>query len=125
MSVDQLIAASAELDERTRGLSGQLALVTARANSESGVEITVNLDGMIVAIDLTTDALRLGPDRLAAEIFRLTRQAAGAALAAGIIILEPVAGADLMSLLTPDEAEPAIGHADEDFSVIETWALPN
>ena len=124
MSVDDLIAASADLEG---GLFDQLAAVTARASSESGVEVTVTLDGMIIALDLAAEALRLGPDALAAEISRLTHQASAAALTLGIDILEPVAGPELLSLLDFDLPEPPAPRAttDDDFSQIETWALPH
>jgi hypothetical protein len=119
-SVDELIAASAELDDRADGLLDRLASVTARA-SENGVSVVVNLDGMLVGLELTDAAIRLGAERLAAEIYRLTQQAAGIALAQGITILEPVAGDDLLALIVP--AEPVPMALDDDFSEIETWAL--
>jgi hypothetical protein len=120
MSVDELIAASAELDDRADGLLDRLASVTARL-SENGVSVVVNLDGMLVGLELTDAAIRLGAERLATEIYRLTQQAAGIALAEGITILEPVAGDDLLALIVP--AEPVPATLDEDFSAIETWAL--
>ena len=120
MSVDELIAASAELDDRADGLLDRLASVTARL-SENGVSVVVNLDGMLVGLELTDAAIRLVAERLAAEIYRLTQQAAGIALAEGITILEPVAGDDLLSLIVPAEPVPVV--LDEDFSEIESWAL--
>jgi hypothetical protein len=120
MSVDELIAASAELDDRADGLLDRLASVTARS-SENGVSVVVNLDGMLVGLELTDAAIRLGAERLATELYRLTQQAAGMALAEGITILEPVAGDDLLSLIVPVEPVPAM--LDEDFAEVETWAL--
>ena len=92
-TVDELIEAAAELDERTTGLFDRLARITTRACGEDGVEVTVNLDGKLIGLELTDEALHLGAGRLAEEIYRLTQRAAGAALAVGMDILEPVAGA--------------------------------
>jgi hypothetical protein len=122
MTVDELIAASADLHDRAHGLFDRLAAVNASARDECGIEVTVNLDGMIIALDLTAAALRLGPDRLAAELTRLTHQAAGTALARGLDILEPVAGDALLGLLVPDEAPSPLA-AGDDFAAIESWAV--
>ncbi|HEU5473979.1 MAG TPA: hypothetical protein VFV67_25315 [Actinophytocola sp.] len=128
MSTDELIAASAELAERAHGVSDRLAGITGRA-AANGIEVTVNLDGMIIAVELSEEALRLPPDRLAAELTRLTHEAAAAALAEGVATLEPVAGEPLLALLTAQEPAPPpesapTPPADEDFSAIESWALP-
>jgi hypothetical protein len=96
-----------------------LSRITARASGDLGVEVTVNLDGMIIDLTLTHSALGLGPNRLAEEICRLTRQAAAAALAEAMAILEPVAGKDLFGLIK--QPEPAI--AEDDFPVVQTWAV--
>jgi hypothetical protein len=119
LTVDELIAASAALDDRAHGLFDRLAAVTATARGECGIEVTVNLDGMIIAVDLTDAARRLGPDRLAAELTRLTHQAAGTALARGLDILEPVAGDTRLGLLVPDEP-PSPG---DDLAEVESWAV--
>ena len=121
LSIDELIAASAELDDRAYGIFDRLARITARAAGETGVEVEVNLDGMITAVELTAEALRLPPERLAAEIYRLTHQAAASALHEGMATLEPVAGESLLALLT--EPEPAAAPPPSDFSTIETWSL--
>src|SRR3954469_25050640 len=106
LSIDELIAAGTELGDRAGGVFDRLARVTARAGGEAGVEVEVNLDGMIIGLDLTQEALRLGADALAEEIFRLTHKAAAAALAAGVAILAPVAGDELMSLIDLGASEP-------------------
>jgi hypothetical protein len=126
MTVDELIAASADLDDRAGGLFDRLARITARAR-DNGIEVVVNLDGMLVGLELTAEALRLGAGRLAAEIFRLTQQAAGTALVEGIETLEPIAGEELMSLIDLGEPAdpPAAPAEDPDFSAIQSWALPH
>lgn len=134
LTVDELIAASAELADRADGLIGRLDRITSTAASaEHGIEVTVNLDGMLTDLRLSRQSLALSPPRLAAEIFRLAQQAAGSALSEGIEVLAPVAGAELTAELTgfpptPDaEPKPARRDdhgGDEDFSAIETWALP-
>lgn len=115
-SVDELIAASAELAERADGLLDRLAGVTARV-SEQGITVVVTLDGMLVGLELTESAIRLGSARLAAEIYRLTQRAAGRALAEGITILEPVAGDELLALIEPGEP------AEENLAEVESWAV--
>jgi hypothetical protein len=89
--------------------------ITGTARGECGVEVTVNLDGMITAVTLTDAALRLGADRL-------THQVAGVALALGLDILEPVAGDALLELLVPNEP-PGPPAAGDDFATIESWAV--
>jgi glutamate-1-semialdehyde aminotransferase len=101
MSIDELIEAAAELDERTAGLFERLARITARATGEHGVAVTVNLDGKLIDLDLTETSVRLGASALAAEISRLTQQASAAALAEGMNVLGPIAGDDLDALLQP------------------------
>lgn len=99
-SVDELIEAAVELDERTTSLVGRLARITPREGSD-GIEVTVNLDGRLIGLELTEPALRRGADALAAEITRLTQRAAAAALADGMATLAPLAGEDLGALLEP------------------------
>jgi hypothetical protein len=86
VTVDELIEAAAELDERTAGLFDRLARISARATRD-GVTVTVNLDGKPTGLELTDKALRLGAEPLAAEIFRLTQEAAATALAEGEAML--------------------------------------
>ncbi len=100
MSVDELIEAAAELDERTAGLFERLARITAQATGEHGVAVTVNLDGKLIDLDLTDAALRLGASALAAEISSLTAQASAAALAEGFATLAPLGDDELAELLT-------------------------
>jgi hypothetical protein len=76
----------------------ELARITARESGDHGVTVTVNVDGRLIDLDLTDDALRLGAAGLAAEIHRLTRRAAAAALAEGSAILAPMVGAELAGL---------------------------
>lgn len=132
LTVDELIAASAELDDRADGLIGRLGGITSQAGSaEHDIEVTVNLDGMLTDLRLGRQSLALGPRRLAAEIFRFTQQAAGSALSEGMAVLAPVAGEELTAELTdvqPEpEPEPSVREnrgGEEDFSAIESWALP-
>ena len=92
-SIDELIEAAAELDERTAGLFERLARITARAAGD-GIEVTVNLDGRLIGLDLTDAALRRGAGELATEIQRLTQLASAAALADGFAALAPYDGED-------------------------------
>ncbi len=75
-------------------------------------------------------ALAAEAHALAEVIFRLTQEAAATALNAGIEVLAPVAGAELTAelraLVLPVEpvAPVVVASAEEDFSAVESWALP-
>lgn len=114
------------------GLFDQLAAITATADSADGITVTVNLDGQLIGLQLAPQALSLSPSRLGDEIFGLVQEAAATALREGLALVAPVAGADLTAELTsivdshpgaPQEV-PAPAPAVEDFSQIQTWALP-
>ena len=125
LSVDELI----ELSTRaTPEVFGALSAITATAAGD-GIEATVNLEGRLIALALAPHALAAGPDKLAAEIYRLVQEASAAALNAGIEVLTPAAGEDLAAELralvlpqpTPARPSPA---TEEDFPEIESWAVP-
>ncbi|HEY0452069.1 hypothetical protein [Actinophytocola sp.] len=140
-TVDQLVDATAALNDQADGLFDTLGRITATA-AGSGVGVRVNLEGRLLSLDLSPEAMALEPDELAAEIFRLTQEASAAALSDGLAALEPVAGEELTAELSeiiaarpsapvpapaPTERAPApvrtLDHAD-DFSAVESWALP-
>lgn len=117
------------------GLFDQLAAITATSfDAAHGIEATVNLDGKLVGLSLEPQALSLAPDRLAAAIFTATQRAAAVALRDGLALVAPVAGEELTAELTelvethpgadPQPVAPAPRPPEEDFSTIETWALP-
>jgi DNA-binding protein YbaB len=127
-TVDELIdlAESATPEVFTR-----LAAVTATA-TEGGVTATVNLEGRLVALTIEPHALAAGPDPLAAAIFTLVQEASAAALNTGIEILTPATdetlAAELRALVLPTPAPKPVRRApapEEDFSTIESWALPH
>ncbi len=145
-TVDQLLEADAARNARADGLFERLARISAGAAGR-GVEVRVNLEGRLTALDLSVEAMCLAPDELAAEIFRLTQEASAAALAEGLAALEPVAGGELTAELSeiiaarpgpagrppapslsgpPPSAPPPQRPLDDhgDFSAVETWALP-
>jgi hypothetical protein len=126
-TVDELIelgaAAAPDVFER-------LSAITATA-SGGGVVVTVNLEGRLVGLVLEPQALAVAPGALADTIFRLVQEAAGAALNAGIEVLAPEAGdevmAELLALTLPAPAESvpvSVPVSEEDFSTVESWALP-
>jgi hypothetical protein len=135
-SVDELIELSAEA---TPEVFDTLSAITATAAGK-GITVTVNLEGRLVALDLEPHALAGGPGPLATEIFRLVQEASAAALNAGIEVLAPVAGddlaAELRALVLPEPVRLELAHPapvrsaparpapDDDFSAIETWAVP-
>ncbi|MBB4904801.1 hypothetical protein [Actinophytocola algeriensis] len=126
LSVDELI----ELSTRsTPEVFATLSAITATATGD-GITATVNLEGRLVALDLEPHVLSAGPDRLAAEIYRLVQDASATALNTGIEILAPAAGeelaAELRALVLPAPAKPVRPSpaAEDDFSTVETWAVP-
>jgi hypothetical protein len=117
------------------GLFEQLAAITASSSdSVHGIEATVNLDGKLVGLTLAPQALSLAPATLAEAIFTVTQRAAALALREGLELVGPVAGEDLRAELTelvethpgadPRPVAPAPRPPEEDFSIIQTWALP-
>ncbi len=148
-TVEALLEASAAMNERADGLFERLGRICASASGR-GVEVRVNLEGRLVDLDLSVEAMGLEPEELAAEIFRLTQEASAAALSDGLAALEPVAGEELTAHLSeviaarpqppvavrvpepvPAAAPAPTGPArtvsldeSEDFSAIESWALP-
>jgi hypothetical protein len=145
-SVDELLDANAAMNERADGLFERLGRISASA-ADGGVEVRVNLEGRLIGLDLSVEAMGLAPEELAAEIFRLTQEASAAALSEGLAALEPVAGEELTAELSeviagrPRPAEPATVidvpvaqprtqprtqplDEKEDFSAVESWAIP-
>jgi hypothetical protein len=155
-TVDQLLDANTAMNERADGLFERLARISSAASGR-GVEVRVNLEGRLIALDLSVEAMDFDPAELAAEIYRLTQEASAAALSAGLAALEPVAGAELTEELTelidarpkprpaspppsPSPAPSGAAAADsvpvevpaatrslddhDDFSAVESWALP-
>jgi hypothetical protein len=124
-SVDELLAAGAALNERADRLFERLDRIRATA-ADRGIEVRVNLEGRPVALTLSAAAMRLPPDELAAEIFRLAQEASAAALAEGLAAIEPVVGEELTAERSDVGAvrprEPTC--PPDDFSAIESWALP-
>jgi hypothetical protein len=139
-TVDELLDANAAMNERADGLFERLGRICTSA-ADRGVELRVNLEGRLVALDLSAEAMTLAPDELAGVIFRLTQEASAAALSEGLAALEPVAGAELTAELSeiiagrprpaaepdsdvPETPRPRTLDEHEDFSAIESWALP-
>lgn len=150
-TVEELLDANAAMNERADGLFERLGRISSAA-ADRGIEVRVNLEGRLIALDLSVEAMGLAPEELAAEIFRLAQEASAAALSEGLAALEPVAGEELTAELSeiiaarprPDQrnkpAEPVETiHVpleprrartydalddQEDFSAVESWALP-
>jgi len=150
LSTHELLEASVVLNERADGVFDRLSRISATA-ADQGVEVRVNLEGRLVGLDFELEALAMEPDDLAAVIFRLTQQAAATALAEGLAALEPVAGAELTAELAeiidarprpvapaqsptqatapaapPEPAPDAPATLDDhdDFSAVQSWAVP-
>jgi hypothetical protein len=113
-TVDELIEAATELNDRADALFGRLARIERTARGD-GIAATVNLEGRLVDLTLSAQAVALPPEELAAEIFHLTQEASGAALADGLDALAPVAGEELAAELRAliDARPQAGGPPDE------------
>jgi hypothetical protein len=101
MTVDELIAESATLADQVDGLVARLNTLTGHARG-SGIEVTVNLDGKLVGLELTTGALKLGARELGPELLRLSRLAADEALASGMALLRDSLAGVVDADLLPD-----------------------
>ncbi len=131
-TLDELLAASAALDDRSRGVLGRLESVTATAHGRDGIAVTVNLEGMLVALDLGAATRTMSATALAQELQSLVQRASVTAMTEGVAVLAPFAGEDLTAELTsltalPGPApaparRPRAAQADEDFSR-QTWQL--
>ncbi|MDQ3790775.1 MAG: hypothetical protein M3422_26530 [Actinomycetota bacterium] len=126
LTVDELIELSTQ---PTPEVFAALSEITATASAD-GIQATVNLEGRLIALELAPHALAAGPEALAAEIFRLVQEASATALNAGIDVLTPAAGddlaAELRALVLPAPAPaPPRPAPDDDFSEIESWAVPH
>lgn len=147
-TVDELVELAVEYDERTDGMFDELAAIRSTVVDEkTGITLTSTIDGMLVKLELSEKAIELGAATLAAEIFRLSQQAAAQALNRGIAVLAPVVGIEVATALTvsagldeyttdddkpAEQAQPAAKKSqrpprppvlEEDFSTIETWAV--
>lgn len=100
----------------------ELSAITAVAAAD-GVEARVNVEGRLIGLSLTPQALLAGPGRLAATIRRLAEEAAATALNEGIEVLAPHVDAavtdELRALSLP------VQKSEEDYSTVETWAVPH
>ncbi|MBM7776432.1 hypothetical protein JOD54_006636 [Actinokineospora baliensis] len=72
-------------------VSQRLNAITASANGKHGIEVTVNLEGKLIALTLGTAQRRMTAPELAAEIHSLAKTAAASALSEGMAILAPFA----------------------------------
>lgn len=81
-SIDELIEIAEEIPDRL-GLGAGMAELRGSAGGE-GVSVTVDVGGMLVGLDIDEAGLALGPQRLAAEISRLSVQASDAVLRSGL-----------------------------------------
>jgi hypothetical protein len=111
--VDELIELADEIPERL-GLSDGLTEIRATARRE-GLSVTVDVHGMLVALDIGETALELGPAVLAAEISRLSTEAGTRALHEGLRAVKagctPAVTAAVGEVLSLDD-EPAAETAD-------------
>lgn len=85
-TVDELIEIAEDMPERL-GLAAGMAEVRGAARSEH-VSVTVDVQGMLIGLEIDEHALALGPERLAAEISRLSAEAGTNALRDGLKVIK-------------------------------------
>jgi hypothetical protein len=85
-TIDELIEIAEEMPERL-GLAAGMAEVRGTARGEH-VSVAVDVQGMLVELDIDEHALALGPERLAAEISRLSAEAGTNALRDGLKVIK-------------------------------------
>jgi DNA-binding protein YbaB len=85
-TIDELIEIAEEMPERL-GLAAGMAEVRGTARGEH-VSVAVDVQGMLVELDIDEHALALGPERLAAEISRLSAEAGTNALRDGFKVIK-------------------------------------
>lgn len=107
-TIDELIEIAEEIPDRL-GLAAGMRELRGSAKGE-GVSVTVDVQGMLVDLDIDDKGLALGPERLAAEISRLSTEAGGDALRAGLRAVKagctPEVAAAITDFLGIDEEEP-------------------
>ncbi|MCX2732723.1 hypothetical protein OOZ19_21000 [Saccharopolyspora sp. NFXS83] len=121
-SVKTLIAIAANLPAN-RGLASGMAEIRGTASGE-GVSLSVDLNGLLTELTVSEQAIALGPQRLAAEITRLSAEACAESTRRGLVALEwgcgPGVAAAIGEQLTPAEQVSApdrdSGEDDEDFA---------
>ena len=96
-SIDELIEIAEEIPDRL-GLSAGMAELRGSAQGE-GVSVTVDVQGMLVELEITDRALALGPERLAAEISRLSTEAGNNVLQAGLKAIRAGCGPDVATAI--------------------------
>ncbi|GAA0517779.1 hypothetical protein GCM10011581_22020 [Saccharopolyspora subtropica] len=111
-TIDDLIAIAEGIPERPMDLAASMDRIRGTAEGE-GISLEVDLQGMLVELELTDQALALGPEGLAAELTRLSEEASFDALQQGLVAIEVGCGAKvatevgeyLNSLFEEQEAE--------------------
>ncbi|WP_052372211.1 hypothetical protein [Amycolatopsis taiwanensis] len=107
-SIDELIEIAEEIPDRL-GLAAGMQDLRGSAQGE-GVSVTVDVQGMLVDLDITDKGLALGPQRLAAEISRLSTEAGGKVLREGLRAVKagttPQIAAAIADYLGIDVEEP-------------------
>lgn len=81
-SIDELIEIAEEIPDRL-GLAAGIAGVRAQAR-DAHVSVSVDVQGKLVGLEIADQALKLGPEQLAAEIRRLSTEAGTSALRDGL-----------------------------------------
>src|SRR5690606_5013855 len=91
-TVDELIELAEEAE--SFGLAKGMEEIRGVARGK-GVALAVDLHGMLTGLQLTEEALSLGPEQLAAEIMRLSGEACTASLQNGLRAIEAGCGGDV------------------------------
>ncbi|WP_243788737.1 hypothetical protein [Saccharopolyspora gloriosae] len=96
-SVKTLIAIAESLPTN-RGLAAGMAEIRGSASGE-GISLSVDLNGLLTELTVSEQAIALGPQRLAAEITRLSSEACAASTRRGLVALEWGCGPDVAAAI--------------------------
>ncbi|MER7016064.1 hypothetical protein ABT324_31930 [Saccharopolyspora sp. NPDC000359] len=96
-TLDELIDVAETIVPSTE-LSAGLDAVRGSARG-SGIAVQVDLQGMLVGLEIDDQALALGPERLAAEITRLTGEAGMASLQQGVVAIQAGCGPEVAAAM--------------------------
>ncbi|MEV6234364.1 hypothetical protein AB0L88_41515 [Saccharopolyspora shandongensis] len=113
-TIDELIEIAETIVPSTE-LAAGLDAIRGSAQ-DSGISLSVDLQGMLVDLEIDDRALALGPERLAAEIARLSGEACTDSLQQGVLAIQAGCGADVATAMVdyinsieeqPEEPGPA------------------
>lgn len=97
--LEDLLETAVEFSDATEGMLERLAAIRVSL-SDGGIDVTVTIDGQLVALSLSDKAMELGGPGIATAVHRLTTEAAARAISQGIAVLTPIVGIEIAEQLS-------------------------